>query len=142
MQWQVIGHQMLFCSPVLLTGCHATPLVTRFCLLISVTYLTPCHLTGHQVSFIHQYYLLDAMSCYWPPGNLPLIYHYFFKHSLGSAAQPQSHQGFLLQFITQPCPHDLLESCSILQTWCSEESLFHHVKYDYKLLAVKSLAVN
>ena len=48
-RWKLLFKEKL---SLLLMGHHATPLVTRFCFLLTcVTYRKPCHVIGHQVIY-------------------------------------------------------------------------------------------
>ena len=92
----------------LLTGCHATPLVTRCCFLITnIIHGTPFHVNGHQM-ICHKCYRFERESCL-PSG--------IFYHTLLPAVQ-----GFAGANSSAPKSAGLLVLVSQSQSKCLFES--------------------
>ena len=75
----------------------------------------------------------------WCMGCCDLFLPWF---TWGSAVWPWWQQGFMLWFKAHSRSSCLFESHSNMQTSCLKESLFKHIKHDYRLLVVKSFASN
>lgn len=79
----------------LLTGCHATPLVTRCCFLITnIIHGTPFHVNGHQM-ICHKCYRFERERVVYLQAFFTIHSFLLFKVLLGPTVQPQNQQVFL-----------------------------------------------